>query len=304
MSTKKIKLSNGMEIPLMGLGTKRIYNPTEVVYEAIRKGVRLIDTGTRYRNEEYVGAGVKKALRDGIVEREDLTIVGKVWLQGREEPEIPLNYTLECFGIDYIDLYLDHWPYGKDYRDQNKIDDPFKPVSIYDFWPKMEKLVEKGKVKALGVSNYNVQGLSNLLSFCKIKPVVNEVEFKPFYYQKNLKDFCDKENIKIIAHSPLSIGLLGQNYNKEYNAFEEEIIKDYAKKYNKTEGQIILNWLHTIGVIPIPSTSKMWRVKENLSALDFKMEKEDFEKMSTHFLNGRKKAFIVGNKYFGVNILG
>ena len=308
MSEKKIKLSNGMEIPLMGLGTHKMENPIEVVYESIKNGARLIDTGTRYGNEEFVGAGVKKALEDGIVKRDELTIVGKVWLQGRKNPEEPLDYTLKCFGIDDIDLYLDHWPYGKDYRDQNQISDPFKPVPIYDFWPKMEELVEKKKIKALGVSNYNVQCLSNLLSFCNIRPVVNEVEFNPFYYQKNLKEFCDKENIKIIAYTPLVSGIVARHYNEdhnnEFNPFKEEIIKEYATKYSKTEGQIILNWLHTIGVIPIPATSKTWRMKENLSALEFKMEKEDFEKMSTYFLNGRKRKFVVGNKYFGVNILG
>ena len=109
----------------------------DTIYKCIKKGARLIDTGTRYKNEKKVGAGVKKALNEGIVKREDLFIVGKVWLQGREDPEIPLRHTLECFGIDYIDIYLEQWPYGKNHR-KWEVSDPFKPVSVYDFWPKME----------------------------------------------------------------------------------------------------------------------------------------------------------------------
>ena len=191
-------------------------NPTNVVYESIKNGCRLIDTGTRYGNEEKVGAGVKRALQEGKVKREDLIIVGKVWLQGRKDPEQPLKRTLKCFGIEYIDLYLDHWPYGKDYRNQDKINDPFMPnISIYEFWPKMEGLVEKGLAKSIGVSNYNVQCLSNLLSFCEIKPVVNEVEFNPYYYQKDLKEFCDKENIVIIAYTPLVHGIVARTYIEE-----------------------------------------------------------------------------------------
>ena len=178
-----ITLNNGKKIPMLGLGTHRMMDPVNATYNSILEGARLIDTGTRYGNEEKVGAGVKRALQEGKVKREDLIIVGKVWLQGRKDPEQPLKRTLECFGIEYIDLYLDHWPYGKDYRNQDKINDPFMPnISIYEFWPKMEGLVEKGLAKSIGVSNYNFQCLSNLLSFCKIKPVVNEVEFNPYYY--------------------------------------------------------------------------------------------------------------------------
>ena len=165
-----MKLSNGSIIPLIGLKTRfwGIFNdkdPEETIYQLIKNGVRLIETDTRYNNEDRVGAGVKKALEEGVVKREDLFIVGKVWLQGRVYPMIPLKKTLDFFGINYIDLYLDHWPYGKDYRKQ-PVNDPFTPVSVYEFWEKMEELVKKGLAKSIGVSNYNVQCLCNLLSFC------------------------------------------------------------------------------------------------------------------------------------------
>ena len=304
-----ITLNNGQKIPMLGLGTHKMIDPENATYKCLQKGVRLIDTGTRYGNQEDVGRGVKRALEEGKCKREELIIVGKVWLQDRKDPEKALRKTLDCFGIDYIDLYLDHWPYGKDYRNQNEINDPFMPnISIYEFWPKMEKLVEKGLAKSIGVSNYNVQCLSNLLSFCKIKPVVNEVEFNPYYYQKDLKEFCDKENIIIIAYTPLVHGIVARTYiaehSGEFDIFEEQILKDFANKYNKTVGQIILNWLHHLGVVPIPATSKDWRMEENLKALEFVMKKEDYDNITKYFEKSRQKKFVVGNKYFGVNILG
>ena len=182
-------------------------------------------------------------------------------------------------------------------------------ISIYEFWPKMEALVDKGLAKAIGVSNYNIQALSNLLSFCRIKPVVNEVEFNPYYYQKDLKDFCDKENIVIIAYTPLVHGIVARTYiaehNGEFDVFEEKIFKELAEKYNKNVGQIILSWLHHVGVVPIPATSKKKdRINQNIEGLNFKMEQNDYDRISQFCENCRQKKFVVGNKYFGINNFG
>jgi aldehyde reductase len=200
---------------------------------------------------------------------------------------------------------LDNWPTGKDYR--KEATDRYNCVSVYDFWPKMEKLVEKGLTKSIGVSNYNIQCLNNLLSFCKIKPAVNEIEFQLYYYQKSLKEFCDKENITVIAYYPLGHGNVARVYIAEhygeFDIFEEKIIKDLAQKYQKDVGQIILNWHHHQGVIPIPATCRENRMKSNLEALKFTMEDEDYELISKYFAPLRKK-FCVGNRYFGVNVLG
>ena len=182
-------------------------------------------------------------------------------------------------------------------------------ISIYEFWPKMEALVDKGLAKAIGVSNYNIQALSNLLSFCRIKPVVNEVEFHPYYYQKDLKDFCDKENIVIIAYTPLVHGIVTRVFFEEhigeFDVFEEKIFKELAEKYNKNVGQIILSWLHHVGVVPIPATSKKKdRIKQNIEGLNFKMKKNDYDRISQFCENCRQKKFVVGNKYFGINNFG
>jgi diketogulonate reductase-like aldo/keto reductase len=302
MSEPKRKVLNDKnEIPLIGLGTRRIFidEYSNVVYNSIKSGVRLIDNSPRYQNEKEVGKGIKKALDENICKREDLLIISKIWLNDREDPEKAIRSTLNNLDKDYLDLYLDHWPSGKDYR--KEATDRYNCVSVYDFWPKMEKLVEKGLTKSIGVSNYNIQCLNNLLSFCKIKPAVNEIEFQLYYYQKSLKEFCDKENITVIAYYPLTYGYgarvyIAEHYG-EFDVFEEKIIKDLAKKYQKDLGQIILNWHHHQSVIPIPANSKEFRKKDNLESLEFIMEDEDYELISKYFAPLRKK-FFVNNRYF------
>ena len=316
MSDKRRKLNNGLEIPLMGLGTSHIANPAEVVYNSIKDGVRLIDTAYRYKNEEEVGKGIQNALKDNLCKREDLVIIGKVWARFREDPEKALEESLQKLQLEYIDIYMDHWPTSSDHRGKKEIDEEpdeedkkrFEMVSVYEFWPKMEQLLEKGKVKSLGVSNYNIQCLSNLLSFCKIKPVVNEIEYHLFYIQKTLKEFCDKVDIAVISYYPMPRGNGAKIYIRvhpgtEFNIFENQLIKDLAKKYNKTSGQIILNWHYCVGVIPIPGTSKIDRMSENLKALDFKMKDEDIQKLSKHFKQMSLKKFCGCRRFFGFNVL-
>ena len=308
MSTKTKKYINKdnntvFEIPIMGLGTHRIENCAEVIYSSIKDGVRLIDTATRYGNEEEVGKGIKKALDENIVKREDLFITTKLWLNDKVDPEKAIKESLKKLQLDYIDLYLDHWPSTRDYRDNPS--DPITFVSIYDYWPKMEELVRKGYTKYIGFSNYNVQSMLTVLSFCEIKPVALQVEFQLYFYQKNLKDFCDKENIALISYFPLGHGNNARIYiaehNGEFDIFEEKLIKDLAKKYKKTVGEIILNWHYQLGVIPIPATSKTWRMKENLDSLNFDLTEEDVQKLCTAFENKRIR-FCFSKKYFGIDI--
>ena len=278
---KKITLNNGLSCPMIGLGTCAISNVEEVVYQSIKDGTRLIDTASIYKNEEDVGKGIKRAIDEGIVKREDLFIVTKCWVTEKGDPEKALKQSLERLQLAYVDLYLDHWPCGKVYTGQNK----FENICVKDLWLKFEKLVELGLTKSIGVSNYNVQNILILLSFCKIKPVINEVEFNPYLYQKDLKEFCDKEDIKIFAYNPLVKGHYCKKYEKlieekKLDLLDEEKVKELAKKYGKTPGQIILNWYLYLGVITIPGTSKPERMKENLVAASFEMKKEDYEALS------------------------
>ena len=294
------KLNNDIEIPLIGLGTSRVKNVEEVVYHSIKDGVRLIDTALLYKNEEDIGKGIKRAIDDGIVKREELYIVDKLWIDDKSDPEKALREALKRLNLDYIDLYLDHWPCGNVHLK----DKDYKTISIFELWPKMESLVDKGLTKSIGCSNYNVQSLLNLLSFCRIKPVVNQVEFHPYYYQKGLKDFCDKENIALMAYYTMARGNGARNYIKEHNGemdiFKEKDIKHLAKEYDKTPGQIILNWHIHQGNIAIPSTSNLDRMKENLGALNFEMKDSDVEKLCKY---GKKMKFCGCVRFFGYNIM-
>lgn len=312
MSQELITLNNGMKIPIMGLGTSRIAEPENITYNAIKNGIRLIDTATKYKNEKDVGKGIKKAIEEGLCKREDLIIIGKIWVTERNDPEAAINASLKKLDLKLFDIYMDHWPSGKDYRKEKgkpgTLDGPFEMVSIYEFWPKMEDLVDKKLTKALGVSNYNIQCLCNLLSFCKYKPVINEVEFHLFYIQKNLRDFCNSQKISIISYYPIPHGNGAREYikdknNPEFDILEDEFMTKLAKKYNKTIGQIILKWHRLMGVIPIPSTSKKDRMKENLNSFDFKLDDEDVKKLSTHFKQMSFKKFCGCERFFGVNVL-
>ena len=321
MFNEQRTLPDGRKIPLMGMGTSKINqfkingeegNIQEVIYQSIKDGVRLIDTAFKYENEKEVGEGIKRALDDNICKREDLIIIGKIWINFRNDPETALRKTLKNLQLNNIDVYMDHWPSGRDHRTKEEIRKDklgkFEMISIYEFWPKMEKLVEKGLAKSLGVSNYNIQCLSNLLSFCKIRPIMNEVEYHLFYIQKSLKEFCDREKIALIAYYPMPFGhgakkLIFEEQQKEFNIFENEKIKELAKKYKKTPGQIILNWHYCQGTIPIPSTSKPFRMKENLDSLNFKLEDEDVKVLSKHFKQISLKKFCGCKRFFGVNEL-
>ena len=295
------KLNNGMEMPFIGLGTSRINNIVDVIYGSIKDGMRLIDTAFKYGNEEDVGKGIKKALDDGLCKREELFIIGKIWIAHRNDPEKAIKETLQKLQLNYLDLYLDHWPSGNDYTDKNNVK---QQVSVFDFWPKMEALVDKGLTKSIGLSNYNVQSMLNLLSFCRIKPVANEVEFHPYYYQENLKNFCDKENIAIIAYYPLARGNGARQYIKNHNgemdSFKEECVEKLVKKYNKSPGQIIINWEVSQGIVSIPGTSRIERMAENLGALDFKMTDEDIKILECF---GKKMKFCGCRRFFGMNIM-
>ena len=290
--------------PIIGLGTCNLKEIEEVVYQSIIDGTRLIDTASKYENEEQVGKGVKRAIDEGIVKREDLFIVTKCWANEKSDPEKALKNSLKKLQLEYVDLYLDHWPSGKYYgKEEEK---KFEFVSVRDMWPKMEKLVEVGLTKFIGVSNYNVQNLFAILSFCKIKPAVNEVEFHPYLYQKGLKEFCDKEDIIIFSYNPMVKGGYCKRYEKEMkeqnlDLLNEDNVKSLAEKYGKTPGQIVLNWHIHLGVIPIPGTTNPKRMKEKLGSVGFNMDENEYESISKLY-DKKKFRFCDSFGLYGIDI--
>ena len=296
-------LDKDLKCPIIGLGTILIKDRDDinVVYQSIKDGVRLIDTERAY--EELVGEGIKMALDKGIVQRKDLFIVTKLELEEKDNPEKALRESLNRLKLDYVDLYLDHWPSCININEPNK----YKLIPVRDTWKKMEKLVNLGITKSIGLCNYNVENLFNILSICEIKPVVNEVEFHPYLYQKDLKEFCDKEGIVIFAYNPMANGELyeeGYEYQVHLDILREapliKLYNEYHEKKRITKDQIILNWHMCVGVVPLPEISKPDKMKENLQATQFTMNKKEVENFNS--FEERKHRFCDGSKIFGIDI--
>lgn len=250
-----VKLHNGVEMPWFGLGVFKVENgneATESVKAAIKNGYRSIDTAAIYKNEEGVGIGIKES---GVA-REELFITSKVWNedQGYETTLAAFEKSLERLQLDYLDLYLIHWP-GKD--------------KYKDTWRALEKLYKDGKIRAIGVSNFQVHHLEELLKDAEIKPMVNQVEFHPRLTQKELRDYCKGQGIQLEAWSPLMQGQLLDN----------EVLTQIAEKHNKSVAQVILRWDLQHGVVTIPKSIKEHRIIENADIFDFELSQEDMDKI-------------------------
>lgn len=253
------ELNNGLKIPVLGLGVFRMDDKKEA-YKSIRKaidlGYRHIDTAMIYENEEPVG----KAIRESGVDRADFFVTTKLWIDDikNDNAQNALDSSLRKLGLDYVDLYLVHWPIKDKY------------VSI---WKDMEKIAATDKVRAVGVSNYQENHLKEILDLRSLVPAVNQIELHPYLSQNELVEFCTQHNIKIESWSPLCA-------NKN-NLLDEQILKDLADKYSKTPAQIILRWNIERGLIVIPKSSNPGRQKENIDLFDFSLTAEDIEKVNS-----------------------
>lgn len=248
-------LNNGVNMPWFGLGVYKAEDGREVeqaVLTALETGYRSIDTAAMYQNE----VGVGRAVRDSGLKRKDVFVTTKVWNsdQGYESTLKAFEESQKRLGLDYIDLYLIHWPVKGKYTET---------------WRALEKLYEEGVVRAIGVSNFNPHHLEDILATGQVKPAVNQVEFHPKLNQKGLRDYCREQDIQLEAWSPLMRGRI----------LEDEIIMSIAKKYGKTPAQLILRWDLQHGVVTIPKSVKPQRIKENADVFDFELSQEDMEKI-------------------------
>lgn len=250
---KEVKsLNNGIEIPSIGIGTYKSGNDEEtaaIVKFALHEGYRHIDAAAFYGNESGVGLGIKES----GVKREEIFLVTKLWNDdhGYEKTIEAFNKSLKSLQVDYLDLYLIHWP--------NKFN--------AKTWEAFEFLYETGKVKAIGVCNFKIGHLEELKETAKIMPMINQVELHPFNIKEPLLNYCKENNIQIVAWSPISRGRI----------FESNVLRDLSQKYNKTIPQIVLRWHLQNEIIPIPKASKEERIKENFQVFDFEISKEDMK---------------------------
>ncbi|KAK7585882.1 hypothetical protein V9T40_000061 [Parthenolecanium corni] len=269
-----VKLNNGMEMPAIGLGTFWGKDLKMVIKISIRLGYRLIDTAFYYKNEKEIGEAIKDKIADGTVKREDLFVVEKLWnTQHRPERVLPaLEGCLARLQLDYVDMFLIHWPFA--YQSDNEYAETGREetVSFTETWKAMEECVRSGLAKSIGVSNFNKSQLDRLLKAAKVKPVVNQVECHPYLNQKELIEFCKKHKIVVMAYSPLFAP--NRNFFNS-NIFQDEIITRMANKYDKCNAQIVLRYLIQLGVVPIPKSEKPLRLKQNLNVFDFEIDVDD-----------------------------
>lgn len=250
-----VTLNNGIEIPQLGFGVFKVGNEeaTKAVLKAIEVGYTSIDTAKVYQNEEGVG----KAIKEANVNRDNLFITTKVWNtdQGYENTLLAFEESLDRLGLDYLDLYLIHWP-TPEYDD------------YVDTFKALEKLYRDGRVKAIGVCNFEVEHLERLLKETEIKPVLNQVECHPYLAQNELKNFCKKHDIYVEAWSPLEQG---------GNVLKDKVVTDIAEKHGKTAAQVVLRWHIQNDTIVIPKSVTPSRIKENFQVFDFELAIEDME---------------------------
>jgi diketogulonate reductase-like aldo/keto reductase len=259
-------LNNGVKMPWLGIGVFKVEDGQVVINAvklAIKNGYRSIDTASFYDNEEGVGQGIKES----GVPREQLFITSKIWNadQGYESTLQALEVSLQKLDLEYLDLYLIHWPVKGKYKET---------------WRALEKLYKDGKIRAIGVSNFQVHHLEDILKDCEIKPVINQVEYHPHLTQVKLREFCEKQEIQLEAWSPLKKGVL----------LSEPTIVEIANRYKKSPAQVILRWDLQNKVITIPKSINENRIIANANVFDFNLGEEDMEKINALNINDRSGA--------------
>ena len=257
----KAKLNNGVEIPLLGLGVWQVppgETTENAVLWALEAGYRHVDTAAIYKNEESLRNSIKKS---GI-QRKEIFVTTKLWNDDHSDPVKALDTSLKKLGMDYVDLYLIHWPVEK--------------VRIKT-WKTLEELYKKGKCRTIGVSNFTIKHLEELLKNTEIVPTINQVEFNPYLYQKELLEYCRKKEIQLEAYSPLAQG----------KRLEDPKLIEMADKYMKSPAQIMIRWALQHDLVVIPRSKNKERIIENSRVFDFSISEDDMERLDAFNKNYR-----------------
>jgi diketogulonate reductase-like aldo/keto reductase len=253
-----VVLNNGIEIPILGFGVFQVTDPAECersVVDAIQAGYSHIDTAASYQNEEAVGRGIKQ----GGVARENLFITTKLWIQsnGYEGTIKAFERSLKRLQLDYIDLYLIHQPFG----------------DVYGEWRAMEELYHQGKIRAIGVSNFQPDRIIDLIIHNKITPAVNQIEVNPFQQQIDTQKFLQENSVQVEAWAPFAEG--------KNNIFQNELLLYIAAKHKKSVAQVILRWLVQRGIIALSKSTRKERMMENINVFDFEFSRDDMAAIAT-----------------------
>lgn len=255
-----VTLHNGVHMPGLGLGVFKVEEGQELVHAvqyAIGQGYRSIDTAAIYGNESGVGEGIRQGMKNAGISRDELFITSKVWNAdlGYESTLAAYETSLQKLGLDYLDLYLIHWPVAGKYKEA---------------WRALETLYASGKVKAIGVSNFQVHHLQDLMKDAKVVPMVNQVEYHPRLTQQEVGDFCREHGIQLEAWSPLMQGQL----------LDHPLLREIADKHNKEVAQVIIRWDLQNGVVTIPKSTKEQRIVSNADVFDFELSADEMKQIT------------------------
>ncbi len=246
-------------MPVVGLGTYKVPEGEDVIREvqwALNVGYRLIDTAKVYKNEEGVG----RAIRESGIPREEIFLTTKLWNpdQGYESALQAIDESLGKLGLAYVDLYMVHWPTAD-------VEAKATMNRREETWKAMEEIYKSGKAKSIGVSNYTIKHLEEMKKYATVFPSVDQVEFHPYLYQRELLEYCKKNNIILEAYRPLTNG----------KRMDNDTISTIAKKYNKTNAQVLIRWSLQHGCVPLPKSVHQDRVQENINVFDFELTEDD-----------------------------
>ncbi|CRL07545.1 CLUMA_CG020510, isoform A [Clunio marinus] len=270
-------LNNNLKIPALGAGTGKLKGETGVqaIKDAIDAGYRLFDTAFLYGNEDIVGQAISEKITEGVVKRDEIFIIGKLWGIHHDQVERACRETCQRLKVDNVDLYLLHFPVSFTFHNDSEKwpkDDDVLDKDYMDVWVEMEKLVHLGLTKNIGVSNFNEKQLERVYRLSNLKPKCHEIEFHPGFTRYSLLKLCRELNISVIAYCPLGRHKLEK---QEPKFLYDSKVQEIAEKYNKTTAQVALRFSVQSNVIPIPKSATKSRLKENIDVFNFQLTEDE-----------------------------
>ncbi|CAB3411279.1 unnamed protein product [Caenorhabditis bovis] len=297
MTVPNVRLSSGHDMPIFGLGTWQS-KPGEVgaaIKIAIEAGYRHFDCAFAYQNQKEIGEVLAELFSSGKVKREEIFITSKIWntFHSLGQARKNVDMILEELKLEYIDLLLIHWPQGYEeggeifpLGENNKM--RYSNEDYLDTWKALEEAHNNGKVRSIGISNFNHKQIERLWNAASVKPSVLQIEMHPFFNQEKLRKFCAQKNIAVTAYSPLgNPGSAFFRKSGDPDVLSNEVIAEIAKKHGKTNAQVVLRWFIEHGVIVIPKSTSEARIKQNINIFDFKLNDDEIKKIDAQNKNWR-----------------